>query len=279
MRLHRTVSSVGVILVCAMAVFAISAESANAQAASPPSRPAGGQADAGAHTFSTYCSACHGADGRGGERAPNIATARNIIALSDEDLISIVQKGVSGSGMPAFGFLGDPTIRNVIAHLRDLQGKNSAVQITGNPAMGKTLFFGKANCSQCHMMKGEGGFIAADLTDYASGLAPDAISDAITKPDSVLPPTSTVVEAVLPGGHKIVGVARAEDNFTITLQTEDGRWHTLQKAMLKSLKHTDRSLHPRDYASRLTASELNDLVSYLTVSAASAPAKPQRRGH
>lgn len=278
--MHRIVSSLGVIFFGATAILAVSARTAAAQAAiSPQNHSARGQADAGAHTFSTYCSACHGADGRGGERAPNIATARNIIAMSDQDLVAIVQKGVSGSGMPAFGFLGDQTINDVVAHLRDLQGKNSAIRITGDPEAGKALFFGKAECSQCHMIKGQGGFIAADLTDYASGLAPEAISDAITKPDSVLPPTSTVVEAVLPGGQQIVGVARAEDNFKITLQTEDGRWHTLDKSKLKSLRHTDHSLHPRNYANRLSSSELNDLVSYLTVSGASAPAKPHGRRH
>jgi putative heme-binding domain-containing protein len=251
---------------------------ASAQATSSQ-KSAAANADAGAHTFSTYCSGCHGADGRGGERAPNIATARNIIALSDADLVAIVQKGVSGSGMPAFGFLGDPTIKDVVAHLRDLQGKNSAIQITGNPDAGKSLFFGKAGCSQCHMMKGEGGFIAADLTDYASGLTPETISEAITKPDAVLAPASTQVEAVLPDGRQIVGAARAEDNFTITLQSEDGRWHTLDKSKLKSLKHTEHSLHPRDYAARLSASELNDVVSYLTISAGAAPPKSHGRRH
>lgn len=278
--MHRIVSSLGIICFGVTTAFAVLAGTATAQTSpSPLKNSAAGHADAGAHTFSTYCSGCHGADGRGGERAPNIATTRNIIALSDEDLIAIVQKGVSGSGMPAFGFLGDQTIMDVVAHLRDLQGKNSALRITGDPERGKTLFFGKAECSQCHMMKGEGGFIAADLSDYASGLAPDVISDAITKPDSVLLPTSTVVEAVLPGGQRIVGVARAEDNFNITLQTEDGRWHTLQKSRLTSLNRTDHSFHPRDYGTRLSSSELNDLVSYLTVSAAAAPAKPHGRSH
>lgn len=236
-----------------------------------------GHPDAGARTFSTYCSGCHGADGRGGERAPNIATTRNIVAMSDDDLEAIVKKGVSGSGMPAFGFLGDQAVKDVIAHLRNLQGKNSTVKINGDPQAGRALFFGQAGCSQCHMVKGEGGFIATDLTDYASGLSPDAIASAITKPDAVLAPTSTVVEAVLPDGRQVSGLARAEDNFTITLQTTDGRWRTFEKSKLKDLKHTDHSLHPRDYASRLSSKDLDDLVSYLTVSASNAPPKPSRR--
>jgi len=269
-----------ILSVCSSLALTVTLFAAQAHAQSPsaqaPSPVPSGHAD-GVRTFSTYCSGCHGTDGRGGERAPNIATTRNIVAMSDDDLEAIVKRGVSGSGMPAFGFLGDQTIKNVVAHLRDLQGKNSAAKINGNPEAGHVLFFGRAGCSQCHMVRGEGGFIGTDLTDYANGIAPDAVSNAITKPDAVLAPTSTVVEVVLANGQQVSGLARAEDNFTITLQTNDGRWHTFDKSRLKELDRTDRSFHPRDYATRLSSKELDDLVSYLMVSAAGATPKPNHR--
>jgi len=277
--LNRLFFSICTTLPLAATLLAVQAQLHAAQAASPQEQAPSSSAntEAGARTFSTYCSGCHGADGRGGERAPNIATTRNIVAMSDDDLESIVKKGVSGSGMPAFGFLGDQEVHNVVAHLRNLQGKNSAAKINGDPEAGHALFFGQAGCSQCHMVKGEGGYIASDLTDYASGSSPDVIQMAITKPDAVLAPTSTVVDLVLPNGERLSGLARAEDNFTITVQTKDGRWHTFDKSKLTSVNHTDHSLHPRDYGTRLSAKELDDIVSYLTVSAANAPPKPGRR--
>jgi len=232
---------------------------------------------AGARTFSTNCSGCHGADGRGGERAPNIATARNIIALSDEDLESIVKKGVPGTGMPSFSYLGDQGAKDVVAHLRVLQGRNATTKATGDATAGHTLFFGRAECSQCHMVKGEGGYMASDLTDYAAGLTQDAILLAITKPDAVLAPTSAVVDLTLPDGQHLTGMARAEDNFHITVQTNDGRWHTFDKSKLTNIQRTGHSTHPRDYDTRLSAKELDDVVSYLVVSSANAPAKPARR--
>ncbi len=190
---------------------------------------------------------------------------------------SIVKKGVPGSGMPAFAYLGDPIVKDVIAHLRVLQGKTSTIKISGDPSAGRALFFGRAECSQCHMIKGEGGYIASDLTDYAGGITQDAIQLAITKPDAVLASTSTVVDLLLPNGEHVVGVARAEDNFHITVQTKDGRWRTFDKSKLTDVKHTGHSLHPGNYGARLSAKELDDLVSYLVTSAASAPAKPARR--
>jgi putative heme-binding domain-containing protein len=255
----------------------LSAALFSAHAQSPAPAQESSHTEIGARTFSTNCSGCHGSDGRGGERAPNIATTRTIVALSDVDLEAIVKKGVPGSGMPAFGFLGDEGVKNVVAHLRVLQGKTSIAKINGDPSNGRTLFFGHAECSQCHMVKGEGGYIASDLTDYAAGIAPEAIQLAITKPDATVAPTSTVVELLLPNGEHLSGIARAEDNFHITVQTKDGRWQTFDKTKLKDVKYTGHSLHPRDYGERLSSKELDDLISYLAVSAANAPPKPTRR--
>jgi cytochrome c oxidase cbb3-type subunit III len=157
--LNRLFFSICTTLPLAATLLGVHAQLHAAQAASPQEHApsSSGNSDAGAKTFSTYCSGCHGADGRGGERAPNIATTRNIVAMSDDDLESIVKKGVSGSGMPSFSFLGDQEIHNVISHLRNLQGKNSVAKINGDPQAGHALFFGQAGCSQCHMVKGEGG--------------------------------------------------------------------------------------------------------------------------
>ncbi|HEY0162946.1 MAG TPA: c-type cytochrome [Edaphobacter sp.] len=268
--MNRLLISSGLGLFAAATFLSLSAQS-------PQAPPLSSHEAAGAKTFSTNCAGCHGADGRGGERAPNIATSRNIIALSDDDLEGIVKKGVPGTGMPSFSYLGDQPVKDVLAYLRRLQGKTSMVKVTGDASAGHDLFFGRAECSQCHMIKGEGGYIGSDLTDYAAGAAPDAVKLAITNPDDSLTPTSTVVELQLSNGEHISGMARAEDNFHITVQTKDGRWRTFDKSKLADLKHTGRSPHPRDYETKLSAKELDDLVSYLTVSAANAPAKGGRR--
>lgn len=269
-RLKRLLISSGPALFVAAAFLSVSAQS-------PQTVPLSPHEEAGAKTFSTNCAGCHGADGRGGERAPNIATNRNIVALSEDDLEAVVKKGVPGSGMPAFSYLGDQPVKDVVAYLRHLQGKTSAVKLTGDPKAGHDLFFGRAECSQCHMVKGEGGYIASDLTDYAAGSAPEAVRLAITQPDDSLTPTSLVVELQLPNGEHVSGMARAEDNFHITVQTRDGRWRTFEKSKLAKLEHTGRSIHPRDYETKLSSKELDDLVSYLTVSAADAPARTGRR--
>src|ERR1700684_2125581 len=78
----------------------------------------------GAAIFAANCAGCHGADGRGGEHAPNIATAPEVQRLLDRELAAIVRYGISGAGMPAFSSLLKPQqIADVVAYLRILQGR------------------------------------------------------------------------------------------------------------------------------------------------------------
>lgn len=236
-----------------------------------------GDATAGAKTFSTNCSGCHGSDGRGGERAPNIATARKISSLADKDLTNIVRNGITGSGMPSFSFLGDKGLADVVAYLRVLQGKTAEAKVVGDPEAGHTLFFGQAGCSACHMVHGEGGFMASDLTGYAGGVAHALIRKAIVEPPQVVPVGAQVVDLVAAGGEKFTAVLRSEDNFSITVQTRDGRYRRFQKASLKKLDYTGRSLMPADYGSKLSATQLDDITGYLMRSASSIDPVNQRK--
>lgn len=222
----------------------------------------------GERLFSANCAACHGSDGRGGERAPNIATVRKVTSLTEIDLEAIVQKGLPNVGMPSFGYLGAQKVSAVVAYLRVLQGKGTIAKVTGDPLAGHAIFYGKAECSKCHMVHGEGGFIATDLSTYGDGLSASAVRNAIVEPNQNLQPTSKVVDVRTLAGKDVSGLLRAEDNFTISLQTSDGQFHTYSKSKLASIRHTSHSSMPTDYDSKLSNKELEDLVSFLITTAA-----------
>src|ERR1700681_1733531 len=117
------------------------------------------KANAGKQIFATTCAACHGLDGRGGERGPDISRRQEVQRLSDKALLQVVREGVPATAMPAFGSLGVARIQAVVRYLRSLQGPTAAADLSGDPKHGKALFFGQSGCSQCHMEKGEGGSI------------------------------------------------------------------------------------------------------------------------
>ena len=217
----------------------------------------------GAAMFASNCAVCHGADGRGGEHAPDIATASDVQHLTDKNLIDIVKNGVTGTGMPGFDWLGQEKILAIVAYLRTLQGKNSAVKLPGNAEQGEKLFFGKARCSECHMAQGEGGFIASDLSYSDSNTNADRLRQVILDPVNSLPAQQKAVTVTTTDGQKYTGALRAQDNFSISIQTMDGAFHYFPKSQLTSLDIGARSLMPHDYRSRLSDAEVNDLVSYL----------------
>jgi len=223
------------------------------------------------------CAACHGLDGRGGERGPNIATRAEVQRLTDDEIWHILQSGIPAAGMPAFAALGVPKIKAVIGYLRILQGGNQTASILGDAQRGKSLFFGDAGCAKCHMINGAGGFLGADLSSYASKASIEDIRSAITYPNKDLDPQARTVLVTTREGTKFTGIARNEDNFSLQLQSLDGTFHLLLKSDLEHLEYQQKSLMPSDYGSQLSRTELDDLVSYL-VSTARAARQSQSSG-
>lgn len=216
----------------------------------------------GREIFSTRCATCHGLDGQGGERGPNIASRREVQRLSDAALLKIVRGGIPAVGMPAFGTLGSVKLEAVVQHLRRLQGRNTA-SVPGDPGRGRALFSGKAACAQCHAVNGEGGFLGSDLSNYADTQSIENIRTAITDPNKNLDPRHQTVVVTSANGTTNAGIARNEDNFSLQLQTEDGAFHSFTKSDLRGIERRPRSLMPADYSTRLNTAEIDDIVSYL----------------
>jgi len=222
-----------------------------------------GRAEA-AKLFASTCAGCHGLDGRGGERGPNIAS-RRVQVHSDVELQRIVHNGISETGMPNFAFLGDVKIAALVRYLRVLQGNSAPMPMPGDPRRGQTLFFAGAKCANCHMAAGQGGFLASDLSSYAAGSSPPDIRRAIVSPgrEDRDDHNGREVSVTFLDGTSQQGVVRNEDNFSLQLQSFNGAFYLIQKADLAAIKPAAQPLMPDNYGKTLSASELNDIVSYL----------------
>jgi len=222
----------------------------------------------GRRIFDANCAGCHGLDGRGGDKGVDIVG--NLANLNDTRLRSIIAKGIPGTAMPAFPELNSQQVRSIVGYLRAMQGFGAAQKLPGDAVHGKTLFFGSAGCFHCHTLSGSGGFLGPDLSNFGANSSATAIRDAITKRDRV--PTAGYRSAAIttPRGERLEGLIRNEDNFSIQFLTKDGTFHFFQKADLQKVEHLDHSLMPADYSDRLSASDLNDLVSFIMKSGSSA---------
>jgi cytochrome c oxidase cbb3-type subunit III len=66
----------------------------------PYAAPVPGDAQRGAGAYRTYCSSCHGADGRGGSKASSIVNGSYLALVSDQQLRTIVIAGRPELGSP-----------------------------------------------------------------------------------------------------------------------------------------------------------------------------------
>ncbi len=84
--------------------------------------PLAGRTDAaagGGKLFRQRCSKCHGADGHGTRKGPNLAHA-DVQAQSDGTLFWKISSGNSHEDMPSFSFLPEPQRWQLVLHVREI---------------------------------------------------------------------------------------------------------------------------------------------------------------
>jgi cytochrome c oxidase cbb3-type subunit III len=231
------------------------------------SDPSKATLEAGRTMYNSSCAECHGLDGSGSDKAVDISGSAEVRHLSDAQLSGIISNGVPGTGMPAFHSLSEGQTRALVVYLRLLQGKSETRTLPGDARRGKGLFFGKGECSSCHTISGEGGFLGPDLSSYGTTASAKGIRDEIVRLRRTPPQGYRSAVLVTAEGTRLEGLIRNEDNFSVQFQTRDGGFHSFQKSELRGLDRLETSLMPTNYGERLSPAELDDLVSYLLAAA------------
>src|SRR5579863_9480687 len=115
------------------------------QSANPPpySSPEPGNPSRGSEVYANYCSSCHGAGGRGGQKASSIVDGSFLALLNDQELRTIVIVGRSDLGAPDWrgNVPGKPMspqdVSDVVAWLASLRANfpgqldSTRVELTG----------------------------------------------------------------------------------------------------------------------------------------------------
>jgi cytochrome c oxidase cbb3-type subunit 3 len=140
-----------------------------------------------------------------------------------------------------------------------LQGLNAKTEVAGNAEEGKKLFFSEGGCSTCHMINGAGGFLGSDLSNSGAITSVAEMREQITNHDQS-PRARTIVVSTR-DGHKLSGFARNEDNFSLQLQTLDGKFHFLDKSSMVSVDHSPTATVNAE--KKLSKDDLDAIISYL----------------
>ena len=182
---------------------------------------------------------------------------------TDAELFDAIRNGISGAGMPATGLSDDDAWR-VVAYVRSLRAKAADFPVEGDVSAGADLFWGKAECSRCHMVGGRGGLLGPDLTDLGERLSLRALRQALTAAKPHPPPGFEPAVIRTKQGETIRGVLKNRHNFSYQLLDEEGSLHLLSADEVDRVELSKESLMPADIDRRLTEEEFRDLLAYLT---------------
>jgi cytochrome c oxidase cbb3-type subunit III len=212
---------------------------------------------AGAKTFHSHCSPCHGYQGDGG-RGPNLAAGRFYHGSSDADLLKNISQGIPGTEMPGL-FYNEDRVWQVVAFIRSLSA--NAAKSPGDANSGAALFRSQG-CTGCHSIRGEGGALGPDLSGIGAARSLDNLKQSILAPDVEVQPLYWTVSFEDASGKPVQGFLLNEDTYTVQLLDRAARLQSYEKASVKNYAIDKRSTMP-SYRDKLSSQQLDDLVAYL----------------
>jgi cytochrome c oxidase cbb3-type subunit III len=274
----------------------LSAQRGGPPASGAKANPAIGNREAiaeGEKLYNETCTSCHGKDGKGGELGPPVASQnRRYLRRTDDELFDAVKNGISGTQMPPFsGQFTDDQVWRITAYLRGLRGTASDTPVSGNVAGGEALFWGKATCGSCHMIKGKGAILGPDLSNLGGTRKVQDIVDALTKEkhriaadggthDATLVPNTSYqpVRVTMKDGKVVNGILKNEDSFSLqVLGKDDLNLYRFKRQDVKVF-YDPQSLMPHDWDKRLSPAEFQDLMAFLSRLFVPPPPAPPARG-
>lgn len=216
----------------------------------------------GRELFAGACSACHGVNGEGGH-GPSLTGTAELRRATDQDLFRFIRHGVPGTDMPAFRF-PDAQVQELVKFVRSLSAPAIDSPLQGDIRAGREIFFGKGQCAGCHMIRGQGGFPGPDLTEAGAQRTLMQLQQALLDPAAHPRRDFRAVRVVTAGGQEIRGVARSHTNYSLAILDSRGELHLLDPHALRQITFDEKPLMPTDYARRLMASEIQDVLAFLS---------------
>ena len=234
--------------------------------------------ETGKRQYVERCAGCHGEDGSGGGHGPSIVNVPRPKATSVDAVREVILKGIPQGGMPAFKVSRDEAdaIASFVMTLKAPVPLSSttASPVSGDPVAGEHFFRGNGHCSDCHMVRGQGGILGPDLSSIGRDRQPAQIEQALTNPGASASTSRggnrgrrgsdvqsyPAVTVKLNDGRSLRGIAKSESNFELELLGSDNKLHLFRKDQAAEIVR-EKSLMPKTEA---TPEEMRNLMAYLT---------------
>jgi putative heme-binding domain-containing protein len=217
------------------------------------------EVEGGGRLYQGNCTSCHGPEGDG-VAGVNFSKGQFRRAVSDDDLVRVIVRGIPGTPMPPSNF-SEGQAGTIVAYLRSMTGTGGA-SLSGDAGRGKALFEGKGQCLTCHGVSGNGSRTGPTLTEIGSFRPAAELQRSLLDPDAEIRPENRTVRLVTADGVTLTGRLLNQDTFTLQLIDPKEQLQLFEKPRLREFAVLRTSPMP-SYRDRLTAQELADVVTYL----------------
>lgn len=218
--------------------------------------------------FRARCANCHGVDARG-VLGPDLTTGQFRSGDNDEQLFRVIRRGIPGTDMTGGGV--DDEAWMVLAYLRTLRTPAPS-EARGNAQSGEAYFWTAGGCGSCHRINGKGGRLGPDLSRIGATRSRSALTQQIRQASASIGVGYEPVTIVLRDKRRLRGVRKNEDTFSIQIMDTTERLQGVRKTDVGEIIDERQSLMPDYDSGRLSDSNLDDLLAYLTSLAGPAPA-------
>lgn len=209
--------------------------------------------------FAARCAGCHGLDAHGTDQGPALAGDAALRGRSVASLRNLIRNGIPAAGMPAFN-LPEHELEDLAVLVHSLNSPAAEQAVPGDREAGEQFFFGKGQCSSCHMVSGCGKAVGPDLSNVAHELTLVELRQALVDPSARITPGYESIAVELRNRQTVHGFARSRSNFEIVVQDLKGEFHPIEQSEIARLREEKESAMPPVEAN---PEELQDLVAYL----------------
>jgi cytochrome c oxidase cbb3-type subunit III len=251
----------GYSLVVALAIASTTA--AQNRTRPPPRALDEAEVSQGREIYNRSCTTCHGLDGTEGDRAPALGATRRYLRTSDEALFDAIKNGIGGTLMPPSS-LPAADVRKVVAYIQSLRATASEAVAKGDSTQGAEIFWGKGECGKCHMIGGRGDILGPDLSNVGGERRLSFLRDLLIKERPHIPRGYQPVRVKTRDGLTLEGIVKNENNFSLQLLDMERKLHLFTRDELAEVTYATRSLMPSNYDQRLTETELQNLLAFLS---------------